>query len=47
MVTNLPANAEAAGDCGFNPWIGKMREMATQSGILVWEIPRTEKPAGL
>ena len=47
MVKNLPASSGAAGDCGFNPWVGKMREMATQSGILAWEIPCTEEPGGL
>ena len=31
----------------FNPWVGKdslKNEMATHSGILAWEIPRTEEP---
>ena len=47
VAQNLPASAGAAGDCRFNPWVGKMREMATQSGILAWEIPWTEEPGGL
>ena len=36
--------------CGFYPWVGKtplQKEIATQSSILVWEIPWTEEPGGL
>ena len=34
----------------FDPQVGKIpwrREMATNSSILAWEIPWTEKPGGL
>ena len=35
---------------GSDPWIGKIlwiKEMATHSSILAWEIPRTEEPGML
>ena len=35
---------------GFHPWVQgdpPEKEMATQSRILVWEIPRTEEPQRL
>jgi len=43
MVKNLPANA---GDEGLIPGEEDPveKEMATQSNILAWEIPRTEEP---
>ena len=34
----------------FNPWVRKIpleEDMATQSSILAWRIPRTEEPGGL
>ena len=49
VVKNLPAKAGDLGDTGLilgqeNP----LEEgMATHSSILVWRIPRTEKPGGL
>ena len=46
MVENLPAKQEM--------WVQSLgqedlldKEMATQSSILAWEIPRTEEPSGL
>ena len=26
--------------CGFDPWVRKMKEMATHFSILAWEIPQ-------
>ena len=44
MVKNPLANA---GDT-FDPWEDPLQEkMATHSNILVWGIPRTEKPGRL
>ena len=50
-VKNLPANAGVTRD---ETWVRSLgwkdpleEEMATQSSILAWEIPRTEKPGGL
>ena len=42
MEKNLPAHA---GDEGFIHRLGRfpLREMATHSSILAWEIPRTEE----
>jgi len=46
VVENLPAKQEM--------WVQSLgqedlldKEMATQSSILAWEIPRTEEPSGL
>jgi len=46
VVKNLPANA---GDWGSIPGSEDPleKEMTTHSGILTWEIPRTEEPGGL
>ena len=46
VVKNLPTNA---GDLGSIPGSEDPleKEMATHSGILMWEIPRTEEPGGL
>ena len=46
VVKNLPANA---GDWGSIPLSEDPleKEMTTHSGILTWEIPRTEEPGGL
>ena len=46
MVKNPPANT---GNVGLIPGQEESleQEMATQSSILAWEIPRTEKPGGL
>ena len=51
MVKNPPTNA---GDSRDMRWIGSLgredpleKEMDTHSSILAWEIPWTEKPAGL
>ena len=46
MVKNPPTNA---GDTGMILEWGRSleEEMATQSSILAWEIPRTEEPGGL
>ena len=46
VVKNLPANA---GEVGSIPGSADPleKEMASQSSILVWRIPRTEEPAGL
>ena len=48
MVKNLPTDA---GDvCGLIPGSGRSlgweKEMANHSGILAWEIPRTEESGG-
>ena len=49
MVKNLPANAEDIRDSGST--LGQEdpleEEMVTQSTILAWKIPWTEKPGGL
>ena len=49
MVKNLPANAEVqrmqVGSLDAEDPLEK--EMATQSSILVWNIPWTEEPGGL
>ena len=44
MVKNLQCRRQ-----GFDPWVGKILEKgtATQSSILAWRIPRTEKPGRL
>ena len=51
MVKSPPANA---GDITDVVWFGSLRgedpleeEMASQSSILAWNIPWTEKPGGL
>ena len=51
MVKSPPANA---GDIRDVVWFGSLRgedpleeEMASQSSILAWNIPWTEKPGGL
>ena len=45
VVKNLPATQETlAQSLGREGPLEK--EMATHSNILVWEIPRTEKPSG-
>ena len=36
-----------AGDQGLIPGSGRVKEMATHSSVLAWEIPRTEEPGGL
>ena len=42
------ASAYNVGDPGSIPGLGRSPEaMATQSGVLAWEIPWTEKPGGL
>ena len=44
MVKNAPAKA------GFDPCVGRIprtKEMATQPGVLAWEIPRTEEAGRL
>lgn len=44
---NPPANAGAAGDAGFNPWVWKdplKEEMATSFSILAETILWTEEP---
>ena len=33
--------------CGLDPWVRKMKEKATHSSFLAWEIPWTEEPGGL
>ena len=46
LVKNPPATARDS----FHLWVGKdtlEKEMAALSGILAWEIPRIEEPAGL
>ena len=46
MVKNLPAMQETrVQSLGWEDPLEK--EMATQSSILVWEIPWTEEPSGL
>jgi len=40
----------SAGEHGIDPWVGKipwMKDMATHSSILAWEILWTERPGGL
>ena len=49
MVTYVPTNAGDVRDVGSIPG-GEdplEKEMATQSGILVWEIPWTQEPGRL
>ena len=49
MGKNLSANSGDTEDPGSIPG-GEdplEKEMATHSGILAWEIPRTEEPSGL
>ena len=49
VVRNLPVMKEtqekSVGSLGWEDPLEK--EMATHSGILAWEIPRTEEPGGL
>ena len=49
MVKNPPANVGDMRDMGSIPGWGRSleEEMATDSSILAWEIPRTEEPGGL
>ena len=49
LVTNLPANAAAAGDTGSIPGQEDPLEdeMANHSSILAWRIPWTVEPSGL
>ena len=49
MVKNTAANAGDIRDAGMTPGSEDPleEEMATHSGILVWEIPWTEEPGGL
>ena len=49
VVKNLPANAGDVRDSGSIPGSGRfpLKEVATHSGILTWEIPLTEEPGGL
>ena len=49
MVKNLPANAgdEKVTIGSLSQEDSLKKEMATYSGIPVWEIPWTEKPGGL
>ena len=49
MVKNLPASTEDTRDAGSIPGSGRSPgvEMATQSRILSWEIPRTGQLGGL
>ena len=47
MVKNLPANAGFSGDMARGPEDPLEEEMATNSSILDWRIPWTEKPGGL
>ena len=46
MIKNLPTNAEDARDTvwSLDQEDPLEEEMATHSSILVWRIPRTEKP---
>ena len=44
MVKNLPANAGFSGDMARGPEDPLEEEMATNSSILDWRIPWTEKP---
>ena len=48
-VENLPGNAGTAGGAGSIPGLGRspVKEMATYSSILSWEVPLTEEPGGL
>ena len=32
---------------GFNPWVGKRKEMAIHSRTIAWKIPWTEEPGRL
>ena len=49
MVKNPLANVGDMRDTGSIPGWGRSleEEMATDSSILAWEIPRTEEPGGL
>ena len=48
MVKNPPANAgDRVRSLGREDPLEKEKEMATQSGILAWKIPRTEESGGL
>ena len=49
MVKNLSVSAGDTGDSSLIPGLRKTleKEMATDSSILAWEIPGTEKPGGL
>ena len=50
QVKKPPANAGDIGDVGSIPESGRLseiKEMATHSSILAWEIPWTEEPGGL
>ena len=49
VVKNPPANAGDAGDEGSIPGLEDPleKEMATNSSILAWKTPWTEKPGGL
>jgi len=47
MVKDLPANAGFSGDMAQGPEDPLEEEMATNSSILDWRIPWTEKPGRL
>ena len=49
MVKNLSVSARDTGDSSLIPGLRKTleKEKATDSSILAWEIPGTEKPGGL
>ena len=49
FVKNPPVNVADARDMGLIPGLVRSpeEEMATHSGILAWETPRTEEPGGL
>ena len=49
MVKNLPANTGDIRDMGLIPGSGDplAEEMAPDSSILAWRIPRTEEPGRL
>ena len=49
LVKNPPVNVADARDMGLIPGLVRSpeEEMATHSGILAWETPRTEEPGGL
>ena len=49
MVKNPPVNVADARDMGLIPGLVRSpeEEMATHSGILAWETPRTEEPGEL
>ena len=48
VVKNPPANAgDRVRSLGREDPLEKEKEMATQSGILAWKIPRTEESGGL